>query len=206
MHATVPLYEDRSGGEDVFGSLKLESKFPRKRLTHFRWPQDRSAGATSLRSTCSEDRMRRECVGGSYVFIKDHASSECTDTREPGRNEVRAKIAEAVMHLVIRLLALRESRAKDAGALTSIKSMGCLSSSTVNDAIASIASRGGLREVVLGRDFEWTLEAENMVGESSVWSAIGAFIGDELRLVNLVCCLRAQRSKANEKPGQTSTK
>ena len=51
--------------------------------------------------------MRRECVAGSYVFIKGHASTECTDTREPGRNEVMAKIAEVITHLVIRLLALR---------------------------------------------------------------------------------------------------
>jgi hypothetical protein len=31
------------------------------------------------------DRMRRECVGGSHVFIKGHASTECTDPREQGR-------------------------------------------------------------------------------------------------------------------------
>ena len=53
------------------------------------------------------NHMRRECVGGSYVFIKGHASPKCTDTREPGRNEGMTKIAEAITHLVISLLALR---------------------------------------------------------------------------------------------------
>ena len=53
------------------------------------------------------NHTRHECVGGSYVFIKGQSSTECADTRESGRNEVMTKIAEAVTHLVIGLLALR---------------------------------------------------------------------------------------------------
>jgi hypothetical protein len=42
---------------------------------------------------------------------------------------------------------------------------------------------GGLGDVVLRRDFEWALEAEKMVEDSSVWAVIDAFIGGELSLV-----------------------
>jgi len=31
---------------------------------------------------------------------------------------------------------------------------------------------GGLRDVVVKRDFEWALDAETMVEESSVWAVI----------------------------------
>ena len=54
--------------------------------------------------------MWREGVGGSYVFIRGHASTECIETREPRRNGVMAKIEEAITHLVIRLPALKESQ------------------------------------------------------------------------------------------------
>ena len=42
---------------------------------------------------------------------------------------------------------------------------------------------GGLGDVVLRSDFEWTLDTEKMVEESSVWAVIGALIGGELRLI-----------------------
>jgi hypothetical protein len=43
---------------------------------------------------------------------------------------------------------------------------------------------GGLRDVVSRRGFEWALEAEKMVEESSVWAVIDAFIGAKLRSVS----------------------
>ena len=42
----------------------------------------------------------------------------------------------------------------------------------------------GLRDVVSRRDFEWALEAEKMVEESSVWAVIEAFISANLRSVS----------------------
>jgi hypothetical protein len=42
---------------------------------------------------------------------------------------------------------------------------------------------GGLGDVVLRRDFEWALEAEKLVEESSVWAVIDSFVGGEVSLV-----------------------
>ena len=41
----------------------------------------------------------------------------------------------------------------------------------------------GLRDVV-SRDFEWALEAEKMLEESSVWAVIEAFISANLRSIS----------------------
>ena len=60
--------------------------------------------------TLSRSHIRKYCwiaednVCSSYVFIKGHASPECTDTMESGCNEVMAKIAEEITHMVIRFL------------------------------------------------------------------------------------------------------
>jgi hypothetical protein len=54
---------------------------------------------------------------------------------------------------------------------------------TVNNATTSIGVAGGWRDVVLRSDFEWALETEKIVEESSVWAVIDAFIGRGLRLV-----------------------
>lgn len=128
------------------------------------------------------DPMRRECVGGSYVFIKGNASTECTDTREPGRNEVVAKIAEAITHLVIRLLAFGV-KGKGCRCLDLNKQHGVLVKLDGKQRYDVNRIAGCLRDVVLRGDFEWALEAEKMVEESSVWAVIDGFIGGDLRLV-----------------------
>jgi len=119
------------------------------------------------------NRTWRECVGGSYVFIKGHASTECTDTREPGRNEVMANLAEVITHLVIRLLTLRV-KGKGCWCLDFNKKHGVLVK--LDGKHVNRVARG-FRGVVLRRDFEWALDAEKMVEESSVWAVIDTFIG-----------------------------
>jgi len=93
-----------------------------------------------------------------------------------------AKIAAVITNLVICLLALR---VKDNGCW-------CLDFNKEHGVLVKLDGKqrddvnhvtAGLRDVVLRRDFEWTLDAEKMVEESSVWAVIDAFIGGELRLV-----------------------
>ncbi len=92
-----------------------------------------------------------------------------------------AKIAK-VTHLVIGLLALRVE-GKGRWCLDVNKEHGVLVKldGKQRDDVNRVA--GGLRDAVLRRDFEWTLDAEKMVEESSVWAVIDAFFGGELRLV-----------------------
>jgi hypothetical protein len=93
-----------------------------------------------------------------------------------------AKIAEEITHLVIRLLALRV-KGKGCWCLDFNKEHGVLVKldGKQRDDVNRVA--GGLGDVVLRRDFEWALEAEKMVEESSVWAVIDAFVGSELSLV-----------------------
>ena len=123
------------------------------------------------------DHRRREFVGVSFVFIKGHTSTEYADTIEPGRNDVVAKIAENITHLVIRLLAPR------------VKGEGCWCLDFNKEYRVLVKLDGKQRDdvnrvaEVLRRDFKWPLDAEKMVEESSVWTIIGTFVGGKLRLV-----------------------
>ena len=93
-----------------------------------------------------------------------------------------AKIAVVITHLVIGLLALRV-KGKGCWCLDFNKEHGVLVKldGKQRDDVHLVAE--DLRDVVLMRDFEWALDAEKMVEESSVGAVIDAFIAGELRLV-----------------------
>ena len=124
------------------------------------------------------NRTRGETVRSGHVFVKSQASAKCTDTRKPGCNEGMAKIAEAIAHLLIRLLASRiEGKGswwpdfdKEHGVLVQLDD-------EQRDNIDRVTACLKLR-----RDFERTFDAEKMIEKSSVRAIEDGFIGGELRL------------------------
>jgi hypothetical protein len=86
-----------------------------------------------------------------------------------------AKIAEVITHLLIRLLALRYE-VKGRWFLNFNKEHGVLVKldGKQRDDVNRVS--GGPRDVVLRSDFEWALEAEKMVEESSVGAIMDIFI------------------------------
>jgi hypothetical protein len=94
-----------------------------------------------------------------------------------------AKIAEAITHLAISLLALRV-KGKGSWRLDFNKKHGMLVKLNGKQRDDVNRAAGGLRDVVQRSDFEWALETEKIEEESSVWAVIDAFIGGELRLIH----------------------
>jgi len=123
-----------------------------------------------------------DCICGSIVFVEGDASAERANAREAGGNYAGAEIAEAIAHLIIRLLALRIRVEgpwcldfnKENGMLVNLHGKHC-------DNVDCIA--GGLGDVKLRDDFERTLNAKEMVQKSGVRPVVCVLIGGELRLV-----------------------
>lgn len=126
------------------------------------------------------DRRRGDSIRSSNVFVKGNASAERADSGEAGCDEVRAKIAKTIAHLIIRLLA-RGVQVEGRWRLDVDKEHGMLvefHGENRDNVDCITGSPGKLRD-----DFEEAFDAKNVVQESSVRPVVGALIVGELRLV-----------------------
>ncbi len=128
------------------------------------------------------DRRRRDSICSSSVFVKRDASAERADSREAGCNKASAKIAGAIAHLIVRLLALGVEVEKgwwfdldeENGVLVE------LHGEHPNNIDYATGSLGG---IIMREDFERPFDAKKVVQEPLVRSVVGALIIGELRLV-----------------------